>query len=76
MSYETCICLKFVTVIVLGYTTISNLVSYFTEGYEGYPMWIGYIFIAFLIGGAIVLTLAKGKKSFYEKPEDAPGYDD
>ncbi len=69
-------CLKFVTVIVLGYTTISNLVSYFTEGYEGYPMWVGYIFIAFLIVGAIVLTVMKGKPGFYEKPEDAPGYEE
>ena len=39
-------------------------------------MWVGYIFIAFLIVGAIVLTCMKGKKSFYEKPEDAPGYED
>ncbi len=69
-------CLKIITVVVLGYTTISNLVGYFTEGYEGYPMWIGYIFIAFLVVGAIVLTLMKGKKGFYEKPADAPGYED
>ena len=39
-------------------------------------MWVGYIFIAFLIVGAIILTLMKGKESFYKKPEDAPGYDD
>ena len=69
-------CLKIITVIVLGYTVISNLITYFTVGYEGYPLWIGIIFIIFLIVGTIVFTAIKGKDSFYKKPEDAPGYDD
>ena len=69
-------CLKVVTVIVLGYTTISNLITYFKDGYDVYPLWIGVIFILFLVIGTFVLTLAKGKPSFYKKPDDAPGYDD
>ena len=69
-------CLKIVTVIVLGYTTVSNLITYFKDGYDVYPLWIGIIFILFLVIGTIVLTLVKGKPSFYQKPDDAPGYDD
>lgn len=69
-------CLRIITIIVLGYTTVTNLVSYFTEGYGGYPMWMGYIMIAYLIIGAIVLTAVKGRESFYIKPDGAPGYDD
>ncbi|MDO4545452.1 MAG: sodium-dependent transporter [Bacillota bacterium] len=69
-------CLKVITVIVLGYTTITNLITYFRDGYEGYPMWIGFIMIGFLVVGTIILAAMKGKKGFYEKPEDAPGYDD
>ncbi|NLD18950.1 MAG: sodium-dependent transporter [Clostridiales bacterium] len=69
-------CLKVVTVIVLGYTTVTNLITYFRDGYEGYPMWIGFIIIGFMVVGTIVLTAMKGRKSFYEKPDDAPGYDD
>ncbi len=69
-------CLKAVTVIVLGYTVISNLISYFKDGYEGYPQWIGLIIIALMLISIIVLTAVKGHKAYYEKPEDAPGYDD
>ena len=69
-------CLKIVTVIVLGYTTVSNLITYFKDGYDVYPLWIGIIFILFLVIGTIVLTLMKGKEGFYKKPDDAPGYDD
>ena len=65
-------CLKVVTVIVLGYTTITNLVTYFHDGYDVYPLSIGLVFIAFLVIGTIVLTLMKGKKSYYVTPEDAP----
>ena len=68
-------CLKVVTVIVLGYTTITNLVTYFHDGYEGYPLALGIVFIIFLIVGTIVLTLMKGKKSYYESPEDAPKWE-
>lgn len=69
------LCLKFVTVIVLGYTTILNFITYFTSGYEGYPMWIGIIFIAFLVVGTIVFTAKKNTvPTFYDKPEYAPVY--
>ena len=38
-------CLKFITLIILGYTMISNMITYFVEGYAGYPMWCGVLFI-------------------------------
>ena len=71
-------CLKFITLIVLGFTMIQNLYSYlFTEGhYEGYPLWIGFIFAGVMVVSTIVLTLMKGRDSFYQKPADAPGWDD
>ncbi len=69
-------CLKFVTIIVLGYTFIISMTGFIREGYGGYPLWIGIICIAFLILTAIVFTAMKGKPSFYQKPDDAPGYDD
>lgn len=69
-------CLKFVTVVVLGYTFIINLAGFLQEGYGGYPTWIGWACIAFLVITAIVLTALKGKPGFYIKPDDAPGYDD
>ena len=68
-------CLKIVTVIVLGYTTITNLVTYLHDGYDVYPLSIGLVFAAFLIVGTIVLTAMKGKKSFYETPIDAPKWE-
>ena len=69
-------CLKVVTVVVLGYTFIINMAGFLKEGYGGYPMWIGWVCVAFLIVFAIVLTAIKGKPGFYQKPDDAPGYDD
>lgn len=69
-------CLKVVTVVVLGYTFISNMIVYVKEGYGGYPSWIGIVCIAFLVISAIVFTAIKGKPGFYERPEGAPGYDD
>lgn len=69
-------CLKIVTVVVLGYTFISNMTVFLKEGYGGYPGWIGWVCIVFLILAAIVLTAIKGKPGFYQKPEGAPGYDD
>ena len=68
-------CLKIVTVIVLGYTTITNLVTYFHDGYDVYPLSIGLVFAIFLVVGTIVLTLLKGKKSYYETPKDAPQWE-
>ncbi|MBR2735862.1 MAG: sodium-dependent transporter [Firmicutes bacterium] len=68
--------LKFITLIVLGFTMVTNLISYFKEGYEGYPLWIGCICIAALIVSTVVLTALKGRDSFYQKPADAPGWDD
>lgn len=64
--------LKFITLIVLGYTMIQNMVTYLRDGYEGYPLWIGLLFVAMLVVGAIVLTCLKGRDSYYEKPADAP----
>lgn len=69
-------CLKFVTVVVLGYTFIINMATFLQDGYGGYPMWIGWICVAFLVIVAVVLTAVKGKPGFYIKPDDAPGYDD
>jgi len=69
-------CLKFITVIVLGYTFVVNLITFIKDGYGGYPSGFGWGIVAIMVVGAVVLTIAKGKKSFYEKPEDAPGYDD
>ena len=68
-------CLKVVTVIVLGYTTVTNLVTYFHDGYDVYPLSLGIVFIIFLVVGTIVLTLIKGKDSFYKTPEDAPKWE-
>ena len=68
-------CLKFVTVIVLGYTFITNIITYFKDGYEGYPMWAGYMILAFLALGVIVITSIKGKPGFYRVPEDAPQWE-
>lgn len=68
-------CLKIVTVIVLGYTTITNLVTYFHDGYDVYPLSIGVVFAIFLVVGTIVLTAMKGKKSFYVTPDDAPKWE-
>ena len=68
-------CLKVITVIVLGYTTITNLVTYFHDGYDVYPLSLGIVFIIFLIVGTIVMTMLKGKPSFYEAPEDAPKWE-
>ena len=65
-------CLKLVTVIVLGYTFIKNMVSYFKDGYEGYPMWVGYLILALMILGVIILTTRKGSPGFYEVPDGAP----
>lgn len=69
-------CLKFVTFIVLGYTMVMNVITYFRDGYEGYPLWIGVLFILMIGITAIVLTALKGRESYYEKPADAPGWDD
>jgi len=68
-------CLKIVTVIVLGYTTITNLVTYFHDGYDVYPLSIGVVFAIFLVVGTIVLTVMKGRKSFYVTPDDAPKWE-
>lgn len=68
-------CLKIVTVIVLGYTTITNLVTYFHDGYDVYPLSIGIVFVIFLVVGTIVLTAMKGRKSFYVTPDDAPKWE-
>lgn len=65
-------CLKFVTFIVLGYTFIMNLITYFRDGYEGYPTWIGCLFIALLVIGTVVMTMLKGHDGYYVKPADAP----
>ena len=69
-------CLKVVTVVVLGYTFIINMVTWLRDGYGGYPAMIGVCCTAFLILAAIVLTAMKGKPGFYVKPDNAPGYDD
>lgn len=69
-------CLRVVTVLVLGYTFITTMITFFKEGYGGYQTWIGWVCIIFLVGVAIVFTAIKGKPGFYEKPADAPGYDD
>ena len=65
-------CLKFITLIILGYTMISNMITYFVEGYAGYPMWCGVLFILMLVVGTIVMTSLRGKDSFYRCPEGAP----
>ena len=65
-------CLKFITVIILGYTFITNIITYFRDGYEGYPMWVGYMILAFMVLATIILTCLKGRPGFYETPEDAP----
>lgn len=71
-------CLKFITLIVLGFTMVQNLYNYlFTDThYESYPLWIGFVFAGVMIVATIVLTLMKGRDSFYRKPADAPGWDD
>ena len=65
-------CLKIITLIVLGYTVVMNLITYFRDGYEGYPLWIGCLFIALLIVGTVAMTSLKGKEGYYIKPSDAP----
>lgn len=65
-------CLKIVTLVVLGYTFVLNLHTYITDGYEGYPHWIGCIFLCMILAGTIIMSSIKGKESFYLKPEDAP----
>ena len=65
-------CLKFITLIILGYTMISNMITYFVEGYAGYPMWCGVLFILMLVVGTIVMTSLRGRDSFYRCPEGAP----
>lgn len=68
--------LKIVTFVVLGYTMILNLITYFKDGYEGYPLWIGCLFLLMIVAGAVVLTAIRGKDGYYVKPDDAPGWDD
>ena len=71
-------CLKFITLIVLGFTMVSNLYKYLfgEDHYEGYPLWIGCMITAIMIVVTIILTKMRGKDSFYQKPADAPGWDD
>ena len=65
-------CLRFITLAVLGYTVVLNIFTYFRDGYEGYPLWIGCLFILLLIVGTAVMTSLKGREEYYVRPADAP----
>lgn len=78
--------LRIVTLIILGWSFLTTVLKYLTSNYstdadgnfipyyEGYPLWCGLIVLGFIVIGAIVLSLMKGKESFYDKPADAPGW--
>lgn len=65
------LCLKFVTVLVLGAMTVLNIYKFATEGYGGYEMkaitTFGWGVMAIIVVGAIVLTALKGKDNFADE---------
>ncbi len=68
------LCLRFVTVIVLGVMIVLNTKDYIVQGYEGYTTAalgvFGWGSIGFVLVVALVLTLLKGKKGYDEMPKD------
>ncbi len=68
------ICLKFVTVLVLGVMIILNTIGYIKNGYEGYSQmalgvfgWGSVVFVLVLAG---ILTALKGKKGYRDMPKE------
>lgn len=65
------LCLKFVTVIVLGVMTVLNIYTYATKGYGEYEMkaitTYGWGVIVIIVVGAIIFTLKKGKPHYADQ---------
>ncbi len=66
--------LKFITVIVLGYMTLSNTKDFIVKGYGDYAktdlLLYGWSVIGIIIVGAIIFTMMKGKPGYDQIPSD------